>query len=89
MKLYLLFLKYGLFTMTDCDMAKTESPTLRKPSTTERIVGSVIAAVSGLEKVQRQVEYDIGKGRHSPEPGRTLDSCKNGGDKDRICGVVN
>jgi len=51
---YLLFLKYGLFTIADCDMAKTVSPTPRKPSTIERIVGSEMAAVSGLGNVQYQ-----------------------------------
>ena len=49
-----LFLKYGLFTMADWDIAKRESPTLRKLSTTERTVGSVIAVVSGLRNIQGQ-----------------------------------
>jgi len=52
---YLLFLKYGLFTTADCDMAKTESPTLRKLSTIERTVGSVIAAVSGANPDERLI----------------------------------
>ena len=42
--------------MADCDMAKTVSPTPRKPSTTERNVGSAIAAVSGLRSIQCQAE---------------------------------
>ena len=40
--------------MADCDIAKTVSPTPRKPSTTERKVGSVIAVVSGLGNVRCQ-----------------------------------
>lgn len=72
--------------MADCDIAKAESPTLRKASTTERTVGSVITVVSGLGDVK--LGWGIGRYRHSREPRRTLDSCQNGGDKDRICGVV-
>jgi hypothetical protein len=34
-------------------MAKTESPTLRKFSTTERTVGCVMAVVSGLAGLER------------------------------------
>jgi len=86
---YLLFLKYALFTMDDCDIAKTVSPTPRKLSTIERTVGSVMAAVSGLENVQRQAGVRHQEIRYSREPRGTLDSCKNSRDKDRICSVVN
>ena len=72
--------------MADWDMVKAESPTLRKASTTERTVGSVIAVVSGLGDVKPG--WDIARYRHSRKPRRTLDSCQNGGEKDRVCGVV-
>ena len=40
--------------MAPCNMAKTESPTLRELSTAERTVGWVMTLVSGLGNVQDQ-----------------------------------